>query len=193
MVLEEQIQQVEDDIKKRTSHRVYDDKGSTKTVTIRWTRLERLEKKLEDLKTLRDQIGIALDFWGVDSFLEATKQYRQWGISDSIIATESMKKYIIDTKGELWGYFAKKNKKLRNAEIDSSLESGLRKRGLTDEQIADFLCEKFDLEKCLLYIFYFKGPTNVRSQLEVDEWVREEALKETLDEIAKTILISKHI
>jgi len=77
----------------------------------------------------------------LDRLVEKTKMEYQWGLSDEVVSHPYVRKYFIDNKWLLFGYFALMNG-FRDEGIDKYFESEMKKRWVTNDQLAEFICSK---------------------------------------------------
>ena len=76
--------------------------------------------------------------WELSKLFQETKKEYQWGLSNEIFYSTYVNEYILECKWVLRGYFEFNG--FRTKELDEHLEAGLRKRWLSTQEIAFFLC-----------------------------------------------------
>lgn len=111
-----------------------------------------------------------IESWKEDEFFNIIKKkYQKW-LSDEVFNYEKIKKYAKDMIWDLYWYFASP-KGFRSPEIDIYLETKMKEKWMTIQQITEYLCS-YDIRKTIeLYDFNL--------------W--EQYKKEFIDELIATI------
>ncbi len=100
---------------------------------------------LQRRKKIQFDYHTTISSWNEDDLMKLvnqTQQEYQWGFSDGLFTSTHISNYIIEKRWILFWYFSAHNIDFRDSEIDAYFESEMKKRDVTNDQLAKFICSK---------------------------------------------------